>query len=82
MRSKKRALETRRTKERTVPGMARVGQQGSLVFNEENWGKEEENSHKGQYGNTRREFLDETGPACQNVEACISPVWVANVCIK
>lgn len=82
MGSKKRALERRRAKERTVPGMAGVQQQGSLVSNEEDWGKEEENPHKGWYGNTGREFLDEAGPACQNLEACISPVWVANVCIK
>lgn len=52
------------------------------MSSEEAWGKEE-NPHKGWYGHTGREFLDEAaGPACWNLEACISPVWVANVCIK
>lgn len=47
MGNKKRALERSRTKERMVPGVARVGQQASLVSNEEDWGKEEENPHRG-----------------------------------
>jgi len=47
MGSEKRALERRGTEERTVPGMAGIGQQGSLASSEEDWGKEEENACKG-----------------------------------
>lgn len=47
MGSKKKVLERRGTRECTVLGVARVGQQGSLVSSEEDWGKKEENPHKG-----------------------------------
>lgn len=80
-RSKKRALERRGTKEHTVPGMA-GGQQRSLVSNEEDWGKEEENPHEGRYGKTTRESLAEASSGCRSLETRISSVWAANGCIK